>query len=734
MKKIVQILILILLFSTKIWSQENKRIQNIKNNIEVLKTDIEGLNEKVDVDISNTSLSNFLLAVAKIHKININTGQQLNNIPIVNGFNDVIVGDLIVFLAKEYELDVDFTGNILSITKYQKPIEKEKPKEINATFNPMNNTLSLDLTNEKLNESFRRITDVSGKNLLFSPQLGSKELSAYMKDVPFDAAIEKLAISNNLEYEISDDGFYIFNEGVTNVGNNKNGATRIRPKRKKGNFFYEILNAEKKLISVDFDNTPIADIVYTLADELKLDVFITSPLENAGNATVKAEGINFDKLLIEIFESNATSVATSNNQNRRSNNRDNNNQQIQSSGSSSKFTFKIENGLYYFGTAEQLSVRKIEFVPLMHRSVTLLGDPSSTQNTSRYAGSFSANNQGSQAFFGNTSSVNSTSTNSINQNSTRNSNFNTNSFSNRSSSSSSSQSGDILSLFPNSVLDGLDVKLDVELNGFIVNGNSVRVEKFKEFIAYIDKPVPVILIEVMILEVERNSTIDAGVEFGLGEEAVTTQGVAFPDGNMTFGATTINRVIGGFDGFGSLNLGNVLPNFYANIRAMESNGILKILSTPKLSTLNGHKAYLSSGQTTYYEVTNQNFYGTQITQTSEITNYQPIDAELAIEFKPFVSGDGQVTLEIQVVQSSFGSRIDENAPPDINSRRFSSIIRMQNEDVAILGGIEEKFKSDSGSGVPLLSKIPILKWLFSQRSRTDVKSKLNILVKPTIFD
>ena len=255
----------------------------------------------------------------------------------------------------------------------------------------------------------------------------------------------------------------------------------------------------------------------------------------------------------------------------------------------------------------------------------------------------------------------------------------------------------------------MDIKLDYELNGFVVNGTNARVEKFKEFIKYIDKPVPVILIEVMILEVERSATLDAGVEFGLAEDAVTTQGVAFPDTEITLGASTINRVIGGFDGFGSLNLGSVLPNFYANIRAMESNGNLKILSTPKLSTLNGHKAYLSSGQTTYYEVTNQNFFGTQITTTSEITNYQPIDAELAIEFKPYVSGDGQVTLEIQVIQSSFGSRIDENAPPDINSRRFSSIIRMKNEDVAILGGIEEKFKNDSGSGVPFLSKIPLLK-------------------------
>ena len=103
------------------------------------------------------------------------------------------------------------------------------------------------------------------------------------------------------------------------------------------------------------------------------------------------------------------------------------------------------------------------------------------------------------------------------------------------------------------------------------------------------------------------------------------------------------------------------------------------------------------------------------------------------QFKPFVSGDGQITLDIQVIQSSFGQRTAEDAPPDINSRRFSSIIRMQDKDVAILGGIEEKIKNDAGSGVPILARIPVIKWLFSKRKREDSKKKLNILVKPTVF-
>ena len=101
--------------------------------------------------------------------------------------------------------------------------------------------------------------------------------------------------------------------------------------------------------------------------------------------------------------------------------------------------------------------------------------------------------------------------------------------------------------------------------------------------------------------------------------------------------------------------------------------------------------------------------------------------------KPLVSGDGQVTLDIFVVQSSFGTRIAEDAPPDLSSREFSSIIRVQDQDIVVLGGLEEQVKNDSGSGVPFLARIPVIKWLFSKRRREDSKSKLTVLIKPTVI-
>ena len=58
----------------------------------------------------------------------------------------------------------------------------------------------------------------------------------------------------------------------------------------------------------------------------------------------------------------------------------------------------------------------------------------------------------------------------------------------------------MLKVFPSDIVNDLDIKIDYELNSFYVNGSAPKVERFKKFIKEIDKPVPVVLIEVMILE------------------------------------------------------------------------------------------------------------------------------------------------------------------------------------------------------------------------------------------
>jgi len=707
MKKIINIkcvvLFLFLCLVTNLSAQQN-RIEQLRNKLESIVVDAPGLNQKAEINVNNVALSDFLQALATAHTINLSIHPELNKISISNNFSNATVTDVLVFVCKTYELDIDFTGNILSIYKVKKSNPIVKHRTISISYDTTSANFSIDLQQDTLHVAFKQIMDKTDKNLVFAPGMANLLLTGYIKSMPFDSALDKIAFANNLLITKTRDNYYLFEQGGSTVAlsntiipdKNKRGGKKKQPvhpqRARRANFFFEA-DSVSQLLNVDFKNTPIATIVYDIGVELNKNMFTAAPLREAGTATVKANHISYDLLLDKILEN-------------------------------TEFAYKKADNIYYFGKKEQISLRDAVVIPLMHRSIEIM---TASGGLGRRAGRNDFN-----------SSPNSLGTSNFNTSTNRQGNNNNRQTINTSSTNTFSERNNqlesLINMLPDDVIKDLTVSVDIELNSFIVSGPSQHIERFKRFIEYIDKPVPVILIEVMLLEVNKTATVETGISWGLGEEPTTTQGGLFPTTDITLGATTVNRIIGGFNGFGSWNLGQVVPNFFAKIKAMEVNGDVKIRSAPKLSALNGHRANLSIGETTYYAVTQRDIIGSQNPQTSTIINYYPIDAEFAISIKPLVSGDGQITLDINVIQSSFnGTKVAEDAPPGINSREFNSIIRVKDQDMVILGGLEEKIKNDTGTGVPLLARIPIIKWLFSKRKREDTKKKLTVLIKPTII-
>ena len=183
----------------------------------------------------------------------------------------------------------------------------------------------------------------------------------------------------------------------------------------------------------------------------------------------------------------------------------------------------------------------------------------------------------------------------------------------------------------------------------------------------------------------------------------------------------------------SVNLGKVTPNFYLKLEAMEADGIVNIRSTPKLATLNGTEASLSIGSTQYYVQETSNVIGTQNPQTVFTRQYLPVNADLSVDIKPIVSGDNQITLEISVNQSDFTDRTVPEAPPNSVTRSFTSVLRVKNQEMILLGGLEEKSTRNNSSGLPLLARIPVIKWFFGKQIRDKRSTRLNILIKPTVI-
>ncbi len=293
----------------------------------------------------------------------------------------------------------------------------------------------------------------------------------------------------------------------------------------------------------------------------------------------------------------------------------------------------------------------------------------------------------------------------------------------------------VLSTLPKVFSEKLEIKEFIELNGLIVSGSRSILEELKVYIKQIDKVVPMVQIEVIIVQYNKAYDIQTGMKAGLDKiNKVQTSGALFPNSDVTLNGSSVNSLIDAFNGFGLFKLGKVTEAFYLNLKLLENNSALKIESTPKIATISGHEAKLSIGETSYYFEQNNRLINNNI--GNDILNsgtWKSTDANLSVSIKPYVSTDENVTLTIAVEKSSFLARVGEDAPPGKATQKFESLVRVKNSEMILLGGLDELKKENSGTGTPVLSRIPIVKWFFSSRKKGKSDSKLHIFIKPTVI-
>lgn len=292
----------------------------------------------------------------------------------------------------------------------------------------------------------------------------------------------------------------------------------------------------------------------------------------------------------------------------------------------------------------------------------------------------------------------------------------------------------VLSSLPKVFSEKVEIKEFVELNGLIVSGSKNIIDELRIYMKQIDKVVPMVQIEVMIVQYNKSYDIQTGIKAGIDKTAVKqTSGVLFPTADVNLNSTSVNSLVNAFNGLGLVKLGKVTEAFYLNLQALENNSIIKIESTPKIATISGHEAKLAIGETSYYfEQTNQLINSGINNNILQSGQWKSTEANLSVSIKPFVSTDENVTLNITVEKSSFLARAGATAPPGKATQKFESLVRVKNNEMILLGGLDELQKENSGSGVPLIARIPVIKWFFSSRKKSKSTSKLHLFIKPTV--
>ncbi|WP_225872298.1 type II secretion system protein GspD [Pedobacter frigidisoli] len=589
--------------------------------------------------MSGASAQEFLRALAQSNNLNINIDPNLS-FKVYTNFRNETALNVLLFVAKEYDLDINLIGSIMSITKVPSAKALIVPRDIRVSYNATNDFLGFELNNDSLGMVARKISQLSQKNVVVPINLASKKVSGFIATAPFEVALDKMAYANELKMNRTNDGVFVFaplGEGEELYVNSDNATAvkrTMKPSNSQGgsggnfNLSGKKDAAGNRTLSIDALNTPILDLVKSASIEVGANYFIYSEIK--GNVTTRLSNIDYDTFLTALL------LGT-------------------------EYTYKKDGGVYLIGDRKLEGLRSNRIVQLQHRSLDT-----------------------------------------------------------------------IQMMIPNEWKKGVEIKEFREQNTILLSGSAPQVSEIENFIKQIDRIVPMVLIEVTLVDVRKGKTVKTGISAGVSD-SVRTGGTILPGIDYTFGANSINNFLSRLGKNGSMNLGRVTPNFYVKLSALENNSNVDIRSVPKLSTLNGHSANLSIGSSRYYSQKTQNVIPSLNAQTVVTEQFTEVNANLEIDIRPVVSGDDQVTLNIKVNISDFIGSPPLNAPPPKSTSKFSSIIRARNEDMIVLGGLERTESNESGSGIPILSRIPVLKWLFSSREKSNNKVVTLVFIKPTIL-
>lgn len=262
----------------------------------------------------------------------------------------------------------------------------------------------------------------------------------------------------------------------------------------------------------------------------------------------------------------------------------------------------------------------------------------------------------------------------------------------------------------------------------------------QQLIEDLDKPRPEVVVDFAVLEVsknwERNLGIDWPSSYGVALQNPTA---ATTNSNTTTTTTTNTNSTAGLT---LSNLSHLNSNDFAvNIGAAQLNLLLtnsntQILQDPRIRATDGQKATLTIGSK--IPIATGSYSTPGLTAGAAIgyaqTQFQYIDVGVKIEVTPTVHYDNDVTLKVQIgISSESGNVTIEGVTEPILSQRVSDqVIRLKEGEASILSGINEKQIEESWSGIPGLSHIPILRYLFGSKDRTTSNDEIVFVVIPHV--
>jgi type IV pilus assembly protein PilQ len=244
-------------------------------------------------------------------------------------------------------------------------------------------------------------------------------------------------------------------------------------------------------------------------------------------------------------------------------------------------------------------------------------------------------------------------------------------------------------------------------------------------------------IEARIVQTSRDYSRALGIQWGftgnVSPALGNTTNLAFPNSGSLSGqapgpvattppGTAVNLPAAGATSAVGLQLGSINGAFGLDVAlsAAERTGNVRILSTPKVTTLNNVQAEIAQGVQIGYQVS-----------TNNTVTVQFRDAALVLRVLPQITAANTIIMNIAVDNGSPGAVFGQ--VPSINTQRANTTVLVTDGQTTVIGGIVTSRSDNTRDSTPGLSRIPLLGWLFRRDTENDNNTELLIFITPKII-
>ena len=278
------------------------------------------------------------------------------------------------------------------------------------------------------------------------------------------------------------------------------------------------------------------------------------------------------------------------------------------------------------------------------------------------------------------------------------------------------------------------ISVDDRSNLIIITDVAEKIEQAKQLVNRLDTVTPQVIIQARIVEASTNFSRDIGTDWTL------IGGIQSTDANAGIGPQRGYDALGGTYGWDAAmnfpasitgSLGSTLGfNFTriagapfllnAKLRAMEAQGKGRIVSAPKIVTLDNKKAIIKQGLEYPYLERDKDGNATR--------KFKDID--LSLEVTPHITPDHRISMTLSITKNDIGDII--NNEQSFTTKEAQTELLVNDGETIVIGGIIKTRSITGTAGLPGLSKMPFLGWLFKSESNSSQKEELLIFITPTI--